>query len=394
MNRLRIIVGGFLGLLPAGGVAWDYVQYPVGLAALGHDVYYVEDTGLWPIYQADRGGQADCTVNVAHLATVMHAFGLDGRWAYRDEVSDCWFGLEQASVRELCRTADVFLNISCATPLRDEYLTIPVRALVDTDPMFTQIQYETQTAFTDGTSSMRLLVDSHTHHFTYGENIGSNDCRVPTCGIRWRHTRQPICLEHWPALTPTMAPSAFRTIMNWSAGMPLVYKDESWGQKNVEFNRLLDLPSMVPAIPLAVAVGQTAGDPFSVENARQHGWHVMNAGTCASTWSDYQRFIQNSVGEFSIAKETYVKARTGWFSGRSACYLASGRPVVTQDTGWSQHLPNGDGLLAFTDMRSATEALNQVVSAPSAHARAARAIADEYFGSDRILGEMLSQMGN
>ncbi|MDQ3657849.1 MAG: hypothetical protein M3457_22590, partial [Chloroflexota bacterium] len=268
MTRRRIIVGGFLGLLPAGGVAWDYVQYPVGLAALGHDVYYVEDTGLWPIYQPGRRNTTDCSVNVAHLAAVMNAFGLGDRWAYRDEVSACWFGLTQARVRELCRTADIFLNISCATPMREEYLAIPARALVDTDPMFTQIQYETHVAFTDGTPSMRTLVDSHTHHFTYGENIGDHKCLVPTGGIRWRHTRQPVCLEYWPQRPlPTGPGAAFTTIMNWTAGRPLAYNDETWGQKNVEFERYFDLPGKVPAVSLTVAVGQTAGEPFAAARA-------------------------------------------------------------------------------------------------------------------------------
>ncbi len=195
MNRLRIIVGGFLGLLPAGGVAWDYLQYPVGLAALGHDVHYVEDTRLWPVYQTSGNSLPDCSANLAHLAEVMEAFGLRERWAYRDEVSGQWFGLEEAAVRELCRTTDLLINLSCSTFLREEYRAIPVRALVDTDPMFTQIQYATQTSFTAGQPGMRELVEGHTHLFTYGENIGAIDCRIPTAGYSWRPTRQPICLR-------------------------------------------------------------------------------------------------------------------------------------------------------------------------------------------------------
>src|SRR5258708_16114177 len=146
---MRVIVGGYLGLLPAGGVTWDYVQYPAGFAALGHETYYIEDTRLWPMYQTDPNSE-DCSANVAHLASVMDAFRMSDRWAYRDEASGRCFGLSESTVRDLCRSADVFVNVSCSTFLRDEYRDIPVRVLIDSDPMFTQIQYATRAAFTTG----------------------------------------------------------------------------------------------------------------------------------------------------------------------------------------------------------------------------------------------------
>lgn len=394
MTRLRIIVGGFLGLLPAGGVTWDYVQYPVGLAALGHDVYYVEDTRLWPIYQTGDHSVSDCSANVAHLAAVMDAFGLGDRWAYRDEVSGQCFGLAEAVVRELCCTADILLNISCATFLRDEYSAIPIRALVDSDPMFTQIQYASQTAFTKGSPGMRELVEGHTHHFTFGENVGTLDCRIPTCGVTWQPTRQPICLPYWSATClPKSSEAAYTTLMNWTAAPPLLYDGETWGQKDVEFRHFFTLPQAVPGIHLAVAVAQTTGIPFPRDEALRLGWYVLNPAVCAPDWQTYQTFIQKSRGEFSVAKETYVKARTGWFSCRSTCYLASARPVVTQDTGWSSYLPTGEGLFAFNNQQEAIEALLDVAADPNKHARAARAIAEEYFASDRVLSKMLTQMG-
>lgn len=392
-ERLRIVVGGFLGLLPLGGVTWDYVQYPVALAALGHDVYYIEDTGLWPVYQNNGGG--DCSTNVAYLAAVMDAFGLSERWAYRDEVTGQCFGLTDAVVRELCRTADMLINVSCATFLRDEYSAIPVRALVDSDPMFTQVQYATYVTFTKGQSGMRELVESHTHHFTFGENVGAADCRIPTCGFSWHPTRQPICLSYWPmTVLPKAQNAAYTTVMNWTAAAPLVYDGETWGQKDVEFRRYFALPQAVPTTLLAVAVGQkTTGTPFPIEAARRQGWRVLDPAVIAPDWRAYHTFIQESRGEFSVAKETYVKARTGWFSCRSACYLASGRPVIAQDTGWSRYLPTGEGLFAFDDQRSAVEALDRVTAEPDLHARAARAIAEEYFDSDRVLSKMLTHLG-
>ncbi len=392
MERLRIIVGGFLGLLPAGGVTWDYVQYPVGFAALGHDVYYVEDTRLWPVYQPGGGG-ADCSSNVGHLAGVMDAFELADRWAYRDEASGRLFGLGDAELREVCRTADVFINVSCSTAIRDEYASIPARALIDSDPMFTQIQCLSQGAFTPGAGGMSELVAWHTHHFTFGEGIGAADCRIPDCGVSWRPTRQPICLDRWPASPPPEGPDApFTTVMNWTAGQPLTYGGETWGQKDVEFLRLVDLPGAVPAVPLAVAVGQTTGAPFPAEAARRAGWQVLDPAACAPDWRSYRAFIRGSRGEFSVAKETYVKARTGWFSCRSACYLAAGRPVVAQETGWSRRLPTGRGLFAFDDHEGAAEALARVAADPAAHGRAARAIAEEFFDSDRVLTDLLARL--
>ncbi|HEX8475261.1 MAG TPA: glycosyltransferase [Pyrinomonadaceae bacterium] len=397
MKRLRIIVGGYMGLLPAGGITWDYVQYPAGLAALGHDVFYIEDTRMWPIYQTGGSDWGDCSANVAHLKSVMEAFDLAGRWAYRDEASGKCFGLTESEVREVARTADVFLNISCSTFMRDEYRRIPVRALLDSDPMFTQIQYLSQQMFTPGEPDLRALVDAHNVHFTFGENVGASDCRMPLCGVRWRPTRQPVCLSSWHAKAlpeTTDARAAYTTLMNWTAAKPLRYEGDEWGQKDVEFRRFFALPSRVPEIPLAVAIGQTggAGEPFPTQEACVAGWRVLDPSEHAPDWRTYRDFIRRSRGEFSVAKETYVKARTGWFSCRSACYLASARPVVTQDTGWSKYLPNDCGLLGFDDEDGAADALRRVAAEPARHVRAARAVAEEFFDSRRVLGDMLAQL--
>ena len=394
MDRLRIIVGGYIGLLPAGGVTWDYIQYPIGFAACGHDVYYIEDTRLWSIYQVDGSDWGDCTPNVAHLENVMDAFGLSDRWAYRDEASGRCFGLSEKRVQEICRTADLFVNISCSTFMRDEYRRIPRRALIDSDPMFTQVQYLSQQMFTPGEPALRAAIDAHTHLFTFGENIGADDCLMPDCGIKWRPTRQPIALDRWtPDPAPRREDAAYTTLMNWSAAPLLKYDGETWGQKNITFESFINIPRLVPEILLAVAVGQTggAGSAFPANEAREHGWRVLDPKTCAHDWRAYRDFIDASRGEFSIAKETYVKARTGWFSCRSACYLAAGRAVVTQDTGWSKHLPHDRGLLAFDDTESAVEALRRVEFEPEKHARAARQIAEDYFDSRKVLAAMIAE---
>lgn len=395
-GRLRIVVGGYLGLAPAGGLAWDYLHYPLGFRALGHDVYYVEDTRLWPVYQAGGDG-ADCAASVAFLAAAMELVGLGERWAYRDEVSGRCFGMTEEKTREVVRTADVLVNVSCASVLRDEHARVPVRILLDTDPMFTQIQLaEAGEGFTPGGSGIRALVAGHTHHFTFGESVGADGCRIPTCGVDWKPTRQPVFLPEWPASElPAGAGATFTTLMNWTAGRPLRHAGETWGQKDVEFFRFAGLPRRVPGLPLAVAVGQTggAGEPFPREMAEASGWRVLDPSLCAPDPASYRGFLQASRGEFSVAKETYVKAGTGWFSCRSACYLATGRPVVTQETGWSRHVPTGEGLFAFRTMDEAAAALETVAADPARHARAAREIAEAHFDSAVVLRRMLAEAG-
>ncbi len=367
------------------------MQYVLGFAALGWDVIYLEDTGAWPVYQ---DGYLDCSSNVAHVAATMERFGLGGRWAYRDAISGECFGLSQSDLREFCRTADAFVNLSCSATLREEYAAIPVRALVDTDPMFTQIQYLSGTSLEGGPSGMRQLIEDHTHHFTLGAGIGSAYCQIPTLGVRWHPTRPPAVLDLWPASDPPIRTShGYSTVMNWRVVDGVEFEGQRWGQKDVEFMRFLRLPRRVPEIPLSLAVSQTPGTEFPIEAARAAGWIVLDPALCAYDARSYQEFIAASRGEFSVAKQTYVKANTGWFSCRSVCYLASGRPVVTQDTTWSRLLPSGRGLIAFQDEETAVDALRSVEADPKAHSKAARAIAEEHFDSKRVLSEMLAQMG-
>jgi hypothetical protein len=391
MKKLRIIVGGYLGLLPAGGVTWDYVQYPVGFAELGHDVYYIEDTRLYPMYQKAGSNWDDSSSCVEHLAKTAENFGFANRWAYRDEASGKCFGLPEKEVLEIARTADVFVNISCSTVMREEYATIPARILIDSDPMFTQIQMLSEQKFTPGKANLNEAIAAHNFLFTFGENIGSADCRLPTCDLDWKATRQPICLKYWkPSLPDKNAP--LTTVMNWTAAKNLEYEGETWGQKDVEFLKFIDLPTKVLQPAFAVGVGQTGGteaNSFPFETAQKAGWQIMNPELCAENWLDYKSFIEKSFGEFSVAKETYIKAKTGWFSCRSACYLASGRPVVTQETGWSKFIPTGEGLFAFSNETEAIEAIREVRENITKHSLCARQIAEDYFDSKKVLSRML-----
>lgn len=395
MEKLRIIVGGFIGILPIGGVTWDYVQYPLGFSLLGHDVYYIEDTRLYPVYQKLASKWDDCSAGVAHLQAVMEHFGMRERWAYRDEASGKCFGISEKRLKEICKTADVFINLSCSTFLRDEYLAIPVRVLIDSDPMFTQIQCESQEMFTPGKPGLREAVNAHNHHFTFGENVTGEDCRMPNCNIDWKPTRQPVCLDCWNSQDGfKVSRSSFTTLMNWSAAKPLHYQNEEWGQKDVEFEKFLTLPSLVQNTSFAVVVNKTGGtsQEFDKEKIEKAGWNVLDPEQVSGDWKSYQQFIGHSYGEFSVAKNTYVKGRTGWFSCRSACYLASGKPVVTQDTGWSRFLPSGGGLFAFDDLPGAIAAIEKVKSDYEKQCRFAKQTAADYFDSDKVLRSILNRI--
>ena len=391
-SSLRVVVGGYAGLLPAGGVTWDYMQYPAGLRLLGHDVFYIEDTGLWPIYQTS-GGDGGASSNVEHLASVMEAFDMSERWAYVDQVTGRTFGMDQQQVKEVCRSAEVFINISCSTLMRDDYTNIPARILIDTDPMFTQIQLETGTMFTSGESNLRSMASAHTHHFTFGESIGRPECLIPDAGFRWLTTRQPICLDSWPAAAvPQRERPCFTTVMNWAAGRTLGFDGQEWGQKDREFLKFLELPRRSDA-DFEIVVGQTGGSTFPHSLAASHGWQVREPHDAVPDWVRYRDFIAYSSGEFSVAKQTYVKAQTGWFSCRSGCYLAGSRPVVTQDTGWSRHLPSGEGLFAFTTIEEAAEALEVVAADPTGQGRKAREVAGEFLDARKVLGKLLADSG-
>jgi hypothetical protein len=325
----------------------------------------------------------------------MEFFGLADRWAYRDEASGKSFGLSEKKIADICRSADLFVNISCSTFLRDEYAAIPARVLIDSDPMFTQIQYVSQQMFTPGTSGLKQLVDGHNYHFSFGESIGAPDCRIPDCGINWIATRQPICLDYWKTeAIQQPADYSFTTLMNWTAAKKLQYKGEEWGQKDVEFKKVMNLPGMVAPVRLSAVVNQTggAGQAFSKQGVEDAGWQVLEPDANAGNWESYQQFIGRSMGEFSVAKETYVKGNTGWFSCRSACYLAAGKPVVTQETGWSAHIPSGHGLFAFSDAAGAREAIREVVLDYGRHARKAREVANEFFDSRKVLQQLLNSL--
>jgi hypothetical protein len=385
---MRVVVTGLVATYPVGGVAWDYLQYAEGFRRLGCDVFYVEDTGQWFYDPAAGTFVVDARAGAHWLAAAIDdlAPGLAGRWSVRAPDGTV-HGQDMAAVRRACTGADLFLNVSGASRLRDEHAGARVLAYVDTDPGYSQAR---AAAVDRGTvdPQMQDAVDvMRRHHvfFTLGEHVGAPDCAIPDVGIAWRPTRQPILLHRWEAAP---APDgAFTTVMSWRIDPPAPIVDgRVYGGKDVEFERFLDLPSRTPE-RLEVAIAGAAPR----DRIRAAGWAVTDAQAVSRTLADYRTYIAGSRGELSIAKNAYVASRSGWFSTRSAAYLATGRPVVLQDTGFSAHLPVGPGLHAFTTHAEAVDALAMIRADYARACRHAREVAVECFDAARVCARLLAE---
>jgi len=380
-SPLRIVVTGLIAQYPLGGVTWDYVQYVAGLARLGHDVFYVEDTGQWPYNPVQAGLGKDCAFNVAYLAAVMDRFGLSDRWAYRFPWRSQWFGLSAAKRREVLSSADLVINVSGTLERPNEYRSAARLAYIDSDPVFTQVK------IARGQHDLRKMIDLHDVHFTFGECLGAD---VPSTGHTWLPTRQPVLLDEWRTSDPPTR-DVFTTVMNWTSYNEVAFAGRTYGQKDVEFRRFFRLAAAAAPATLEIALsdGRTRHAPRALLG--HHGWRLVDPDAVCPDLDRYRAYLQSSLAEWSVAKHGYVVGQSGWFSCRSACYLAAGRPVVVQDTGFTGVLPSGAGILPFSSMEEAVDAISDVQRRYDHHARAAREIAEAWFGSDTVLNSLIER---
>jgi hypothetical protein len=378
-ERLRIVVLGYLVRGPLGGLAWHHLHYVAGLARLGHDVFFLEDSDDYEsCYDPERGGMGkDPAYGLRFAADALGRLGLGGRWAYFDAHIGRWHGPGADDMRALCSTADVLMNVSGVNPLRPWSAEIPIRVLIDTDPVFTQVRHLTEPATLHAAKQ-------HTAFCTFGENLPGADSSVPDDGLPWLPTRQPLLLDAWP-VTEGIPNGKFTTVMQWDSYPPREYGGRRFGMKSDSFQPYVDLPQRASG-PFELALG-SASAPRDALRAR--GWSVVDPLPVTRDPWTYQEYIRSSRAEFSVAKHGYVTSRSGWFSERSACYLAAGRPVITQDTGFSRHIPTGAGLLAFDDVEDALAAVADVNRRYSQHCAAARELAAAYFDSDLVLTRLL-----
>jgi hypothetical protein len=373
---------------PVGGVAWDYGQYLVGLQDLGFDVYYLEDTG-GPTYDPEQRAYGEvCQYAVQFLRDSLAALSpqLADRWHFVASSGEA-YGMATRDMREIVAAADLFLNVSGGTLLRDEYMPCRCKVLIDTDPGWNHfVNYPRWDALPGWQGSHGYR--AHDHFFTYAERLGRADCLLPDMGLTWHPTRPPVSLARWDR---DGAGRAWTTVMTWNNfRKPVEYQGRTFGTKEMEFAKIEAVPALHPSLTFELATG---GSGAPLEHWRTLGWDVVDSHSVSTTLDDYRQYIQSSRGELSVAKNLYVATRSGWFSCRSTCYLAASRPVIVQDTGFSEILPTGEGLFAFSDEAEASAAISEVSGDYGRHQRAAREIARQYFEAGHVLGEMLQQIG-
>lgn len=376
-----------IATFPVGGVAWDYGQYALGLERMGFEVWYLEDTGLssYDPVRGEYGASCDYGSQFVQEALGTLSPTLADRWHVRG-ADGRTYGVDADVVPELVACADVFINVSGGCLLREDYLPSPRKVLVDTDPGWNQFVTYPRTQRELAAGAVRDF-RGHDTFLTYAARIGQPDCPLPTFGLDWQPTRPPVVADAWRPRDPGQR---WTTVLTWDnyAGT-FEHEGVTYGSKAGELARIEALPRRVEA-SLELAVGGV--DP-PVSRWCELGWSVVPSELVSRTADDYRRYVEASRGELSVAKHVYVATRSGWFSCRSVCYLAAGRPAVLQDTGFSDVLPTGEGLLVFEDLDEARAALITVEDDYHTHARAARELARQEFGHEVVLGDLLEQAG-
>ena len=383
MRRETIVVSGALTQTARhGGMTWVYLQFLLGLRRLGWDVLFVD--WLDRMTSVDGTG-VRCPIEASPAARkamrVFTAFGLDGALAILDRNSDTALGRSRADVRATIRRSACLINVMGYLDDEDLLTAAPLRIFLDIDPGFGQMWREL---------GLHDPYPAHDRFVTVGQNVGLAGCSVPSCGLEWITTPQPIVLDHWPMVSdaPTLA---ITSVGSWRGPYaPVEYAGETYGLRVHAFRRFLELPLLTgPVFELALDID--AAETRDLEALHANGWVLTDpAGAASDPWR-YRNFVQTSAAELMVAKAMYVDSRSGWFSDRSVCYLASGRPVIAHDTGFPQ--PRGEGLLAFSTLDDAAAAVEAVFTDPSRHARAARDLAESIFDSDVVLQNLLGRIG-
>jgi hypothetical protein len=389
MKRKRIIVMGFMGSCPIAGVIWQHVHYIVGLQKLGHDVYYIEDSARLPYNPQTFEVNNDFHYAARFLKTLAEEFNFKNRWSFcaRYLPDNPTAGLPLAKIRQLYREADAILNVCGSQELNDDLLVSERLLYIESDPGVEQIKID------KGDPQAAVYLRRHHALFTFGENVGTPDFPVPTHGFRWLATRQPIVTELWKTTRRPGAAAVFSSVANWSTS----------GLKDIEWRGEKYLWSKSREFLRFVAAPQRAGEPFELTTqisdqrtrARflRNGWRFRTPDVMSADYWLYRDYIRGSKGEFTVAKDQYVRLNTGWFSDRSGCYLAAGRPVIMQETGFSKHYGNAGGLFSFDSLAQIAEAVKEVNADHRRHSREASNLAREIFEAEKVLRSLLDRAG-
>ncbi len=383
IQELNIVVLGYIVRGPLGGLAWHHLQYALGLSLLGHRVTFIEDSDDYDsCYNPTTGSTGrDATYGLEFARRSFNEIGIGDCWAYHDAHSKKWHGPRAEDAIDHCRNADLLLNLSAVNPLREWLLQIDIRALIDTDPVFTQLNH-----LQNSEAAAQAML--HTHYLSFGENINRPDCTVPTDGLNWIATRQPVVPECWSGNQNQTDTFKFTTIAQWDSYPAREYQGKTYGMKSASFAQFMELPDQCNH-HLEIALGSTSAPREQLESI---GWKLRDSQDVTKTIQSYRDYLQHSSAEFGISKHGYVSSHSGWFSERSINYLACGKPVVVQDTGFQNWLNSDRGVLPFSNTEEALHALDAVQQNYTAHCEAALEITHEYFHYKPVLNKLLENL--
>lgn len=389
MNRKKVVVMGFMAGCPIAGVIWQHIHYIVGLQRLGHDVYYIEDSARLPYDPSSGEITNDYGYAVATLAGLAEEFAFQGQWAFcaRYLPNQQCVGLPKKRLAELYREADAILNVCGTQELNDDLLHSERILYVESDPGVEQIKVD------HGESAALSYLGKHRALFTFGENVGTPSFPVPSHQFRWLPSRQPVVTDFWKTNATPSDEAVFTSVANWNtSGL----KDIAWRgekylwSKSLEFLRFVEAPRRAGE---TFELATTISDPVVAQRFVADGWRITRPDELSRAHRLYRDYLQHSKGEFTVAKDQYVRLRTGWFSDRSACYLAAGRPVITQETGFTRNYGGETGLFAFQTLDEIADAVARINADYRMHSRAARDIAVEHFEATKVLQSLLERAG-
>jgi hypothetical protein len=389
-SKPKVIVLGFMGACPIAGVIWQALHYIVGLQRLGYDVQYIEDSSRFPYDPSAYSVTEDPTYAANLLGRLAKEFGFGEKWAFSPRYRNRHETLgpfSRAQVNQLYRDADAVLNICGSNELHEDLLLSNRLVYVESDPGVEQIKVDKR---------VQNTIEFLSHYcalFTFGENVGRPEFPVPLHGFTWLPTRQPIVLDFWKTDSPPASDAAFTSVANLATGGQ---KDIEWRGETYVWSKLSEFDRVRLAPEKAGEVFELAAkfhDPELASRFHQAGWRIVSPDSMSIAFHDYSAYVKQSKGEFTVAKDQYVRLNTGWFSDRSACYLAAGRPVITQQTGFTRLYGGREGLIAFESLDEIVNAVESINSDYDRHSRAAEEIAREWFDSANVLSSMMSRIG-
>jgi hypothetical protein len=389
MKRKRLIVMGFMGSCPIAGVIWQHVHYIVGLQKLGHDVFYIEDSARLPYNPETMEVNNEFDYAAQILGQLATEFDFKCRWGFcaRYLPGNPTAGLPLKRIRALYGEADAILNVCGTQEFNEDLLTSDRILYIESDPGLEQIKVDQRVKAT-----IKYL---RRHHalFTFGENVGSAAFPVPTHNLKWLPTRQPVVTDLWKTNRRPGRAAVFTSVANWSTS----------GLKDIEWRGEKYLWSKSREFIRFVAAPKKSGEPFELatdikdartrEKFERHGWRFRPPQDLSANYRLYRDYIRGSKGEFTVAKDQYVRLNTGWFSDRSGCYLAAGRPVIIQETGFTKIFGRHDGLFAFKSLGEIAGAVKEINADYSRHSRGAYEIAREFFEAEKVLRSLLDRAG-